>query len=64
MTTTDTWHRVAKLVDLEEEYPTPVKRPAYSVLSLTKLQKASGITPVDWRDQLATCLAERKIMKL
>ena len=25
MTTTDTWHRVAKLVDLEEEYPTPVK---------------------------------------
>ncbi len=45
------------------DYPTPAKRPAYSVLSLAKLQKASGITPVDWRVQLAGCLAERKNIK-
>ena len=41
------------------DYPTPAKRPAYSVLSLTKLKEASGMVPVDWREQLAGCLAER-----
>ena len=41
------------------DYPTPAKRPAYSVLSLTKLQEASGMVPIHWREQLAGCLAER-----
>jgi len=42
------------------DYPVAAKRPAYSVLSLVKLQTASGINPVDWREHLAGCLAERK----
>ena len=44
------------------EYPTPAKRPAFSVLSLDKLHHAAGITPTDWREQLAGCLAERKAL--
>ncbi len=46
------------------DYPTPAKRPAYSVLSLAKISAASGFQPLDWREQLAACLVERKIVKL
>lgn len=46
------------------DYPTPAKRPAYSVLSPAKLQAALGFSQLDWREQLATCLAERKEAKL
>ena len=56
--------RVARVTAITTaEYATPARRPAYSVLSLTKLQGATGITPLDWRDQLAGCLAERQDMK-
>jgi dTDP-4-dehydrorhamnose reductase len=34
------------------EYPTPARRPAYSVLSNSKLAKAFGIEIADWRAQL------------
>ena len=45
------------------DYPTPAKRPAFSVLSLEKFRNASGFAPSDWREHLAGCLAERKNIK-
>lgn len=39
-----------------EEYPTPARRPAYSVLSKAKIQKALGITLTDWKISLNTFL--------
>lgn len=35
-----------------DEYPTPAKRPAYSVLSKDKIQKTLGITLPDWKESL------------
>lgn len=35
-----------------DEYPTPAKRPAYSVLDKTKIQKALEITLPQWQDSL------------
>ena len=46
------------------EFPTPAKRPAYSVLGLCKIQSALGIEILDWHRQLAACLEERKEIKL
>lgn len=40
------------------EYPTPAKRPGYSVLSIEKLTSL-GITPRPWREALAAYLKER-----
>lgn len=40
------------------EYPTPAKRPAYSVLDLQKLQTQFGIVPPDWQTALELCLAD------
>lgn len=39
-----------------DEYPTPAKRPAYSVLSKDKIQKALGITLPLWKDSLGVFL--------
>lgn len=36
-----------------DEYPTPAKRPAYSVLDKTKVQETLGISLPDWRVSLA-----------
>jgi dTDP-4-dehydrorhamnose reductase len=59
--TVDESRRAARVVAISSaDYATPARRPAYSVLALAKLQSASGITPVDWREQLAGCLVERK----
>ncbi len=41
------------------EYPTPAKRPAYSVLANDKLERVFGIRLPDWQDGLQRCLAER-----
>ena len=39
-----------------EDYPTPAKRPAYSVLSKEKIQKALGFTLPQWQDSLKVFL--------
>ncbi len=36
------------------EYPTPAKRPAYSVLDKSKIQKTLGIVLPDWKESLKT----------
>ena len=43
-----------------EEYPTPAKRPAYSVLDKTSTCKALGYTPPHWRESLKKMLIEYK----
>lgn len=40
-----------------DEYPTPAKRPAYSVLSKDKIQKALGFTLPDWKESLNVFLS-------
>ncbi|MCR5401154.1 MAG: dTDP-4-dehydrorhamnose reductase [Treponema sp.] len=39
-----------------QEYPTPAKRPAYSVLSKEKIQKGLGIKLPDWKESLGIFL--------
>lgn len=39
-----------------EEYPSPVKRPAYSVLDKTKIKETFGLTIPYWTDSLRRCL--------
>ena len=41
-----------------EEYPTPAKRPAYSVLSNEKLFDAFGIRLPDWQSALSQCMQD------
>lgn len=43
-----------------EEYPTPAKRPAYSVLNKAKIKRNYGIEIPYWRDSLKACVAELK----
>ena len=38
------------------QYPTPAKRPVYSVLDKTKIQLTFGIELKDWRKSLAVCI--------
>jgi len=37
-------------------YPTPAKRPAYSVLDTKRIEKTFNISIVDWKESLGTCL--------
>lgn len=39
-----------------EEYPSPVKRPAYSVLDKSKIKASFGIAVPQWEDSLKKCL--------
>ncbi len=41
------------------EYPTPAKRPAYSVLDNTKLQQSLGLYLPEWSKALDQCMADR-----
>ena len=42
------------------DYPTPARRPAYSVLDKTSLTSSLGVTPVHWRKRLRGVLQEMK----
>lgn len=39
-------------------YPTPAKRPEYSVLDQRKFEQTFGLTVPHWRDQLSLCLQD------
>jgi dTDP-4-dehydrorhamnose reductase len=41
-----------------EEYPTPAKRPSYSVLDKRSLLAQLSVTPRHWRGNLRTVLKE------
>lgn len=45
------------------EFPTAARRPAYSVLAVTKIEQALQVDIADWRSQLRACLAERAMQK-
>lgn len=39
-----------------DQYPTPAKRPAYSVLDKSKISATFGIAPKPWKESLQECL--------
>lgn len=43
-----------------DEFPSPVKRPAYSVLDKTKIKETFGIKIPYWTDSLKACMADMK----
>ena len=43
-----------------DQYPTKAKRPAYSVLDLSKIKEYAGIEIPFWRDSLVKCVEELK----
>ena len=43
-----------------DQYPTKAKRPAYSVLDLSKIKEYAGIEIPDWRESLVRCIEELK----
>lgn len=43
------------------DYPTPAKRPAYSVLDNTKLLRNFGVQLPNWQDALNDCSAEKNV---
>lgn len=55
-------HRLAGITDCQvnpihtSEYPTPAKRPAYSVLNKTKIKQTYGIRIPHWEESLAKCI--------
>lgn len=59
---TKTIHRLAGITGcdvqpiLTKEYPTPAKRPAYSVFSKAKIKRAYGVSVPYWEDSLRECL--------
>lgn len=45
------------------EFPSPVKRPAYSVIDKTKIKQTFGLKIPYWIDSLKTCMVNMKINK-
>lgn len=43
------------------EYPTPARRPAYSVLSKDKIRRVYGVIVPDWKESLAQCVKEYEL---
>jgi dTDP-4-dehydrorhamnose reductase len=51
--------RAARIIPIATvDYPTPVRRPAWSVLDCTKIGRSFGIIPRPWREGLVEMLAE------
>jgi dTDP-4-dehydrorhamnose reductase len=49
--------RVPRLTPITTaEYPTPARRPAYSVLDTAKIARVFAIAAPDWRDAVARCM--------
>ena len=46
-----------------DEFPSPVKRPAYSVLDKTKIKETFGLRIPYWTDSLKVCMRNMKAMK-
>ena len=46
-----------------DEFPSPVKRPAYSVLDKTKIKEAFGVKVPYWTDSLKVCMDNMKAIK-
>ena len=44
-----------------EQYPTPAKRPKYSVLDKTKIQRTFGIKLKNWKESLEDCLRKMPV---
>lgn len=52
-------HRTPKLIPITtDQYPTPARRPANSVLDCTKLASVHGILQPSWPEALNTCLSD------
>lgn len=45
------------------EFPSPVKRPAYSVLDKTKIKQTFGLKIPYWTDSLKACMANMGVLK-
>ena len=45
-----------------EEFRSPTRRPAYSVLSNGRLKQAYGVTLPDWRNQLRNCFSPERAL--
>ena len=43
-----------------DEFPSPVKRPAYSVLDKTKIKQTFGVKVPYWTESLKVCLGKMK----
>ena len=46
-----------------DEFPSPVTRPAYSVLDKTKIKQTFGVKVPYWTDSLKTCMSNMKAIK-
>ena len=46
-----------------DEFPSPVKRPAYSVLDKTKIKQVFGVEVPYWTDSLKRCMVNMKALK-
>ena len=46
-----------------DEFPSPVKRPAYSVLDKTKIKETFGVKVPYWTDSLKACMKNMNVLK-
>lgn len=46
-----------------DEFPSPVKRPAYSVLDKTKIKQTFGLKIPYWTDSLKQCMSNMGVVK-